>query len=199
MSAALRLPSTIQQCTRTGETRRVLPGEFLLTGRPEVVLVTVLGSCVSACIRNPKSGFGGLNHFMLPESAPGEWKGVGAAYRYGNFAMEALINEVLKSGCLRHELEVKLFGGASMRHLSSTIGQENAAFAVAYLAAEGIPVVASDLGGTRGRRIHFCPFNGAVQRLLLREHDLAPLASEEVRYRQKLTATRIGGDVDLFE
>jgi chemotaxis protein CheD len=199
MSTALRLPAPPLPTARTGDTRRVLPGGFLLTGEPEAILVTVLGSCVSACIRNPKTGFGGLNHFMLPESEPGEWNGVGAACRYGNFAMEALINEVLKSGCQRRELEVKLFGGASMRHSSSTIGQENSAFALAYLAAERIPVVASDMGGTQGRRIHYCPFDGKVQRLLLHDPDLAPLASEEARYRQKLRTTRIGGDVDFFE
>lgn len=199
MSAAAFLAPPAPQPMRTGTFRRVLPGEFVLTGEPETTLVTVLGSCVSACIRNPKTGFGGLNHFMLPECEPGEWKGVGAACRYGNFAMEALINEVLKSGCPRHELEVKLFGGASMRHSSSTIGQDNAAFARAYLAAEKIPVLASDMGGAQGRRIHYRPFSGTVQRLLLRDNDLAPLASEEARYRQKLKASRIGGDVDLFE
>lgn len=199
MSAALPIPCDPLGASRTGEARRVLPGEFLLTDRPGVTLVTVLGSCVSACIRNPRTGFGGLNHFMLPESEPGECRDAGAACRYGNFAMEALINEVLKSGCLRHDLEVKLFGGASMRHSSSLVGQENAAFALAYLAAERIPVAAADLGGAQGRRIHYHPHDGKVRRLLLPEHDIAPLASEEARYRRTLKATRIGGDVDLFE
>ena len=199
MSVVLHLSPSHLEMRRTADNKRVFPGEFLLTGEPETTLVTVLGSCVSACIRNPRIGFGGLNHFMLPESEPGEWKGVGAAYRYGNFAMEALINEVLKSGCLRHEIEVKLFGGATMGQSSSTIGRENSAFALSYLAAEHIPVIASDLGGRQGRRIHYNPFSGKVQRLLLRDHDAPPLASEEARYRQKLKTTRVCGDVDLFE
>ncbi len=83
---------------------RVLPGEAYVTARPDEMIVTVLGSCVAACIRNPAKGFGGLNHFMLPESESGIWNGASAALRYGNHAMEVLINEVLKSGCRRQDL-----------------------------------------------------------------------------------------------
>jgi chemotaxis protein CheD len=83
---------------------RVLPGETYTTGDASEVVVTVLGSCIAACMRNPRNGFGGLNHFMLPESDTGDWNGVSAALRYGNYAMEALINEILKSGCDRRDL-----------------------------------------------------------------------------------------------
>ena len=89
---------------------RVLPGETRTVDVADNVLMTVLGSCVSACIRNPVNGFGGMNHFMLPSSECGTWNGEDAALRYGNFAMEALINEVLKSGCRREDLEIKVFG-----------------------------------------------------------------------------------------
>ncbi len=93
---------------------RVLPGETYTTSRKDEAIVTILGSCVSACIRNPRTGMGGMNHFMLPESATGQWgEELSAAMRYGNFAMEALINAILKSGCARAELEIKLFGGAN--------------------------------------------------------------------------------------
>lgn len=178
---------------------RVLPGDYHVCGEPDTTIVTVLGSCVAACIRDPESGFGGLNHFMLPESATEDWNGVGAALRYGNFAMEALINAVLKSGCRRSDLEVKLFGGAAMNGVVSDVGRKNAAFARHYLDVEGIPVVASDLGGPYGRRIEYQPFTGKVQRLVLRDHDARTIDSEERRYKDRMKSTVISGDIDLFD
>ncbi len=183
----------------TGRAIRVLPGDFYVGSGVDLTLVTILGSCVAACIRNPRTGFGGLNHFMLPESEKEEWNGVSAANRYGNFAMEALINAVLKSGCMRHELEVKLFGGAAMNGAFRGVGQQNAAFATHYLQAEGIPIAAVDLGGLHGRRIHYCPSNGRVQRLILRDREGAALLSDEAHYKDKLKHASIGGDIDLFD
>src|SRR5262249_31142777 len=91
---------------------RLLPGAYYVTDAVDEMIATVLSSCISACVRNPHTGYGGMNHFMLPESDSGEWNGVSAALRYGNYAMEALINDVLRSGCARRDLEIKLFGGA---------------------------------------------------------------------------------------
>lgn len=190
---------TRASASESGRMVRVLPGDFHASAEPGLTIVTILGSCVAACIRNPKSGFGGLNHFMLPESDTEEWNGVGAAFRYGNFAMEALINEVLKSGCLRHELEVKLFGGASMYESATPVGRKNAAFAKHYLETERIPLAVADLGGDHGRRIHYCPSTGKVQRLVLRDREGTALISDEARYKIKLQNTSFGGDVDLFD
>lgn len=149
---------------------RVHAGQFYADKDAHLRLVSVLGSCVSACIRNPHSGFGGINHFMLPWSQDGEWGGVMDAFRFGNHAMNGLINEVLKSGCLRHELEIKLFGGADMYLSQNQIGSQNAAFVLNYLDQEGLSVSAYDLGGNRGRRIHYWPSTGRVKRLSLNDN-----------------------------
>lgn len=178
---------------------RVLPGDFHVTDDPATTIVTVLGSCVAACIRNPFTGFGGLNHFMLPESESDEWNGVSAANRYGNFAMEALINAVLKSGCTRQDLEVKLFGGASMHNPVSNVGGKNAAFARHYLDVERIPLISADLGGDYGRRIHYSPATGKVQRLLLKDKEDRQVITEEARYGSSLRKVPFDGDIDLFD
>lgn len=197
-AAATRSPITLHSDDR-GRLVRVLPGDYYVTGDPAATLVTVLGSCVAACVRNPATGFGGLNHFMLPESETEEWNGASAAFRYGNFAMEALINAVLKSGCHRADLEVKLFGGAAMHGSSSEVGRKNAAFARAYLDAENIRITAQDLGGELGRRIEYRPATGRVQRLILRDREAVSVANAETKYRTSLTAKPVSGDIDLFE
>jgi chemotaxis protein CheD len=178
---------------------RVLPGDFYVSGDVQTTIVTILGSCVAACIRNPFTGYGGLNHFMLPESETEDWNGVGAAFRYGNFAMEALINAVLKSGCSRQDLEVKLFGGANMHGSVSSVGKKNGLFARTYLEAERIRLVSADLGGEFGRRIHYCPATGKVQRLMLVDRDDKKMRHEEKSYEAALKKAQPAGDIDLFD
>lgn len=178
---------------------RVLPGETYTTGDETEVVVTILGSCVAACIRNPRNGFGGLNHFMLPESDTGDWNGVSSALRYGNYAMEALINAVLKSGCERADLEIKLFGGAVVGEGGTQVGPKNIAFVKRYLDAEGLAVLAADLGGPVGRRIHFHPATGLVRRLLLKPTSAAGVLAEERRYRSTIAAAPVEGDIELFD
>ncbi len=179
---------------------RLLPGETHATGNPKEIIVTILGSCVSACIRDPATGWGGMNHFMLPESETGIWgDGVSAAARYGNFAMEALINEVLKSGCPRAALEIKLFGGANFTEGPSMIGKKNADFVLRYLANEGLRVVAADLGGSRGRRICYHPASGKVGRLFLVGTSEKRAGQEERRYGAGLRTAPVEGSVELFD
>lgn len=178
---------------------RLLPGETRTTDRPDEMIVTVLGSCVAACIRNPRTGFGGMNHFMLPESSTGDWSGASASLRYGNYAMEALINDVLKSGCAREDLEIKLFGGSNLSDGPAMVGRKNSEFALRYLEEEGLRLAAQDLGGPVGRRIHYFPATGKVQRLLLKPASAKAIADDENRYRRTLKHTPVGGDVDLFE
>lgn len=182
-----------------GRMVRVLPGDYYVTGEKDVTIVTILGSCVAACVRDPFTGFGGLNHFMLPEGDSGEWNGIGAAFRYGNFAMEALINAVLKSGCARQNLEVKLFGGANMHGSAAGVGQKNALFAKRYLEVEGIPLTSADLGSEFGRRIHYDPATGKVQRLMLKSREDESLRSDEARYSTSLRQNNVAGDIDLFD
>jgi chemotaxis protein CheD len=178
---------------------RVLPGHSYTTGARDEMIVTVLGSCVAACVRDPATGFGGMNHFMLPESETGDWNGVGAALRYGNHAMEALINAVLKSGCRRENLEVKLFGGADLNAGSALVGTKNAQFALRYCDLERLTVAAADLGGPVGRRIHYFPATGRVKRLLLPPTNVRSILAEERRYGTSLTTVPVEGDIELFD
>lgn len=178
---------------------RVLPGAYYTTSAEDEMIVTILGSCVAACVRNPRTGYGGMNHFMLPQSDNSNWGGTNSAMRYGNFAMEALINDVLKTGCARSELEIKLFGGANLYNGPSMVGTQNLEFALSYLRTEGLPLNSHDLGGPRGRRIHYFPATGKVKRLLLKPTTDQRLIRSEQDYIQSLQQQPIEGDVDLFE
>jgi chemotaxis protein CheD len=121
-------------------------------------MTTILGSCVAACIYDPLIGVGGMNHFLLAEDDGGE-----AAMRYGAYAMEVLINDLLKRGAARERLQAKLFGGAKMMDRLNDIGASNADFARRFLANEGIPVVSSSLGGRSARRVEFWPVGGRAR------------------------------------
>ncbi len=178
---------------------RVMPGGFYATGKVDELIVTVLGSCVAACIRNPFNGFGGMNHFMLPESTSGDWNGSSLALRYGNFAMEALINTILKSGCRRQDLEIKMFGGANLTDGPSMVGSKNVEFARDYLAAEGLKISSEDLGGISGRRIHYNPTTGKVQRLLLQTKSQQFISDSEEKYKKIINTNVIDGGIELFD
>ena len=175
---------------------KLLPGEFYVSGE-DIVLTTVLGSCVAACIRDPRLGIGGMNHFMLPD---GELGG-GSSARYGSFAMEVLINELLKAGACRSGLEAKVFGGGAVLRsfTDSHVGQRNAQFVLDYLKAERIPVLAQDLGDTCPRKVFFLPTEGRVmvRRLstTLATRDLA----DESAYRSRITTAPVSGGVELFD
>ena len=129
------------------------------------MIVTVLGSCIAACIRDPIAQVGGMNHFMLPESDDGAWGAASASLRYGNFAMERLINDILCRGGHRSRLEIKVFGGARMIGNTALIGPQNADFVEAYLKDEGLPIAAAHLRGAHARRVHYFPLTGRVRML----------------------------------
>jgi chemotaxis protein CheD len=126
---------------------KVFPGEFYVTNKSDEVLVTILGSCVSACIRDPRLGIGGMNHFMLAEGEAQSWGGDAKSTRYGNFAMEKLVNELIKAGASRNSLEIKVFGGGNVTDTRNAIGTQNADFVMKYLDTEGLNCAAQDLGG----------------------------------------------------
>jgi chemotaxis protein CheD len=177
---------------------KVFPGEFFVTKKSDEVLVTVLGSCVSACIRDPRTGIGGMNHFMLPHSRAGNWAGDLQSTRFGNFAMEKLINELMKAGCSRDSLEIKVFGGGNVTDTSNAIGTENSNFILRYLEAEGLRCVAEDLGGQLPRRIHYYPANGRVVRRLLGTSESRVIVREETEYVSHLSSRTMAGEVELF-
>jgi chemotaxis protein CheD len=177
---------------------KILPGEYYYTAK-DMLIVTVLGSCVSACIRDRARGLGGMNHFMLPDGGePGN--PVSASMRYGTYAMEVLINDLLKAGARRENLEAKVFGGgAVLRGFSAmNVGERNAAFVINFLKTERIPVVAEDLNDIYPRKVYFFPRTGKVlvKKLVQTHNDT--LAKRELDYASRLKVTPVSGAVDLF-
>lgn len=164
-------------------------GEHVVCDKPTTVLATVLGSCVAACMHDPVSRVGGMNHFLLPEGVDAASP---AANSYGVHLMELLLNGLLKAGARRDRIQVKLFGGARMIRGLSDIGAKNADFAVRFLEHEGLPVVGMSLRGQRARRLNFWPASGRTRQLLLSASGLAP---EMVRPPPLPQAI---GEVDLF-
>jgi chemotaxis protein CheD len=139
----------------------IVQGEFQVTNDPGLVVSTLLGSCVAACIRDPVAGVGGMNHFLLPGDDGRERSR--EAERYGDYLMELLVNGLMQKGACRDRLEAKLFGGARMLRGLSDIGMKNAEFAERYLQYEGIRLVSKDLGGERGRRLQYWPVSGRAR------------------------------------
>lgn len=140
----------------------IIQGEYKVINDPDVVLTTILGSCVAACLRDPVAGVGGMNHFLLPGTASSPMSG-GDATRYGVHLMELLINGLLKQGARRDRLEAKIFGGAKTIATFSNVGEQNATFAVQFLKDEGIPVVGSSTGGEHGRKVEYWPISGRAR------------------------------------
>ena len=178
---------------------KVFPGEYYVTRKADEVLVTVLGSCVSACVRDPRRGIGGMNHFMLAEGEADGWGGMGNAARYGNFAMEKLLNELMKLGCARSDLEIKVFGGGNVIDTHNLIGTDNSDFVLRYLDNEGLACVAQDLRGQYPRRIQYFPKSGRVIRRLLTGGETRVVARDESDYARRLTITKPTGTIELFE
>ena len=178
---------------------KVFPGEYYLTRKTDEMIVTVLGSCVSACIRDPMANIGGINHFMLAQHSSGDWGNDLRSARFGNFAMEKLLNELVKAGARRERLEVKVFGGGNVTDTSNAVGTDNAEFVLRYLQAEGLRVAAQDLGGTHPRRIHYYPQTGRVVRRLLGLGESYVVRREETDYEKRLQAEKKSfGDIELF-
>ena len=177
---------------------KVFPGEYYVTSQADEVLVTILGSCVSACIRDLRTGIGGMNHFMLAHGQSQSWGGDPESTRYGNFAMEKLINEMLKLGCSRQSLEIKVFGGGNVTDTRNLIGTQNCEFVVRYLDSEGLSIAAQDLGGQYPRRIHYYPTSGRVVRRLLAGSETTAVAREESEYAGRLKSRKVGGEIELF-
>ena len=176
---------------------KILPGEYFVTSK-DMLLVTVLGSCVAACIRDTESGIGGMNHFMLPDE--GGRDVVSSSARYGTYAMEVLINHLLKNGARRNRLEAKVFGGGAVLESlsSSNVGARNAEFVLDYLKTEKIPVVAKDLLDSYPRKVYFFPQSGRVLVKKLHRVHNDTLFSRERTYKDRLQSANVAGDVELF-
>jgi chemotaxis protein CheD len=177
---------------------KVFLGHHLVSDRPDVMMVTTLGSCVAACVHDPVAAIGGMNHFLLPEVPESEANHASAAARYGSVAMERLINEILTRGGKRSRLEVKVFGGARVIDTRFDVGKKNGIFAIDYVQREGLTLSGQDLGGASARRIHFFPHSGKALRKLLRPEALSETVSQEMHFMSSLAAHPIEGDVELF-
>ncbi|WP_297472615.1 chemoreceptor glutamine deamidase CheD [Ferrovum sp.] len=181
------------------EAIKILPGEYYMTGR-DMVLVTVLGSCVAACLWDRVAGLGGMNHFMLPDDLREGGTPLSVAGRYGAYAMELMINRLLKAGARRGRLEAKVFGGAEvLRGFTTTrIGERNAEFILEYLQTENIPVTAQDLMDIYPRKVYFFPNTGKILVKRLRSVHNDTIVIREQRYSERIRGTDISGGVELF-
>ena len=182
---------------------KLLPGDFYVSLHGELI-TTVLGSCISACIRDPDTGVGGMNHFMLPihrnVQAGKTWADtpVNDRTRYGNIAMERLINVILASGSNKKNLEVKLFGGGNVLDIGSDIGGKNIEFVIKYLKTEGLKIMADDVGGNCPRKIQYFPLTGRVRVKRLNSMHNQTLKSREKKYIENINNAKIAGKIDLF-
>ncbi|RZI42119.1 chemoreceptor glutamine deamidase CheD [Herbaspirillum sp. HC18] len=178
---------------------KILPGEYYYTCK-DMLIVTVLGSCVSACIRDRVTGIGGMNHFMLPDGGNDADSPVSASMRYGTYAMEVLINDLLKAGARRENLEAKVFGGGNVLRgfIAINVGERNAQFVRDYLRAENIRVVAEDLNDIYPRKVYFFPRSGKVLVKKLKQLNNNTLVNREQDYASKLLTTPVSGDIELF-
>ncbi|NTV96477.1 MAG: chemoreceptor glutamine deamidase CheD [Thiobacillus sp.] len=181
---------------------RILPGEFYVTRHKEGV-ATTLGSCISACIRDRVSGIGGMNHFMLPATEFSDLASLKAANlsdatRFGNYAMEHLINEIMRNGGRRQNLEVKLFGGGRIISNMTDVGLANITFVRDYLDIEGLPVVAEDVGDIFPRMVMFFPATGVAKVKRLRSLHTNTIADQERQYIDSIKKQPVSGEVELF-
>ncbi|WGM38327.1 chemotaxis protein CheD [Caulobacter sp. NIBR1757] len=167
--------------------KHIVQGDQLVTADKRVVVSTILGSCVAACLRDPVAGVGGMNHFLLPGGAGQTGR------QYGVYAMELLINDLLRQGAQRGRMQGRLFGGARMLQGLTDIGSQNGAFAIQFLQDEGIAHVGGSLGGEQARRVQFWPVEGRTRQQLL-AGDKSAFGAE----RRPRPAPVSDGDLELF-
>lgn len=187
-------PGTASHISAGGKRVHVVQGEQFVTDDPEMVLSTLLGSCVAACMRDPVAGVGGINHFLLPggRSTDSETR----AERHGVHAMELLVNALLARGARRERLEAKLFGGARLIDGLTDVGRQNAEFAERFLADEGIRYVGGSLLGEHGRKIQYWPVLGRARQSLM-ERESVKVFDAERRVRP-IAPVESDGSVELF-
>jgi chemotaxis protein CheD len=178
------------------EAVKILPGEFFVHDE-DILIMTTLGSCIAACLWDRQQRIGGMNHFMLPEGSAG-----GAdAGRYGSYAMELLINELIKRGATRSTMEAKVFGGGAVISGMSSInvGERNTKFVLDYLATERITVVSKDVMDVYPRKVCFLPHSGKAMLKRLAATNTETLAAQERAAAQKtVPAASAAGSIDLF-
>ncbi len=172
-------------------------GDYYVTNQCDEMIVTILGSCVAACMHDPWAKVGGMNHFLLPDAKQSEGT-ITESTRYGAFAMEQLINGIIALGGVKSRLEVKVFGGANVINNSSMIGSKNVAFVKSFLQREGLRISSQDLGETYPRRLRYYPASGKAMLLKLKRKEDMQIITEEQRFAQRLKTQSIEGGIELF-
>ncbi|MBL4798550.1 MAG: chemoreceptor glutamine deamidase CheD [Oleispira sp.] len=167
---------------------KILPGELYVSTHGEMIS-TVLGSCISVCIRDKNKGIGGMNHFMLPQDSEFSSERWGdnpatSASRYGNWAMEYLINAILKRGGEKKNFEVKIFGGGQMMAKMTDIGQKNILFVYKYLSDEQLKIEASDVGDVFARKVLYFPDTGNVKLRRIKDVKNDTIIRRELAYEK---------------
>ena len=178
------------------EIASILPGEFFVSRDPMIVY-TVLGSCISACIRDPVAGVGGMNHFMLPEPKEKGHDSWGESTRYGSYAMESLINEILKRGGLKRRLEVKLFGAGKIYEGNIDIGARNAEWVVMFLRMEGLVPAKTDLGDVFPRKVYYFTDSGRVLMKKIERIKNQTIFDRESAYAAKIQSVKQQPEEDV--
>lgn len=181
---------------------QVFQGDYYVTGRNDEVLATVLGSCVAACIRDTWIGYGGMNHFLLPNMADGAARAgndSGVELRYGSFAMEQLINSILARGGRRDRLEIKVFGGGNVVRGMSGVGHRNADFIEEYLDNEGLSIASRHLRGHSPRKIQYFPHTGRVRMRELAATAGTRIYEKEAKQIVKANVVDDSGTIELFD
>ncbi|CAD6874067.1 chemoreceptor glutamine deamidase CheD [Methylomonas fluvii] len=181
---------------------KLMPGDYYVTKQDEMI-TTVLGSCVAACIRDVVTGVGGMNHFMLPETSKSRLNDrdeavVGNASRYGNYAMEHLINAILQNGGKRKNLEVKLFGGGKIIATLGDVGARNIQFVLDYVDTEALNLVSHDLGDIYPRKVNFFPHTGRVRMKKIKDLHNQTIFLREKQYSSSIKDAPVEGSVELF-
>ena len=176
---------------------KIFAGDWYVSTAPGEMLATILGSCVSACVRDTTLGIGGMNHFLLPGDDMTDVQ-TGDAARYGVFAMESLLNGIFKAGGRKERLEIKVFGGGNVINNSARIGTKNAKFIRDFLRKEGYRIASEDLEGDHPRRVHYYPDSGKVMIRHLKRKDDLIVVDEEALYKRKIAAQPVEGNIELF-
>ena len=186
-------------------TAKILPGEYYVSSKGEMIS-TVLGSCISACIRDPIASIGGMNHFMLPIDRRAKCRDnsydPGVVTRYGDFAMEMLINSILRAGGKRKNLEVKIFGGGKVisNMTSLDVGNKNIDFVRKYLEFEGINITSENVGDIYPRKVNYYTDTGKVlMKKIVTTHNDTIAKREDNYYSDIVSKTDSTSELEIFK
>lgn len=178
----------------------ILPGEHFISNE-DIILQTLLGSCISVCMYSDHDDLIGMNHFMLPGIINPKQFHQSDYGRYGMYAMDKLIGEFIQRGIKKEKLKAKVFGGANILNFgkgSETISSYNIKFIINYLDRENIPIISSHLGGNRSRKILFFSLTKKVFLKEMSGREEGKVIKEEIFYKNKIVEKTKKQDIILF-